>query len=145
MLPEKNQNQKKSHVPRAGLNDSTNSGYFQRKTDITSGSQKPCTVNYHSAIRTLKFKAPSDTFQREQPRKSGHDQSEQTEGLPRQGQGQRLSVAQTRTESFRNHFCLRQLENCPTKILPLCAGRWRWKRARGTPIRWTGDNQGKGK
>lgn len=27
-----------------------------------------------------------------------------------------------RWELFRNHFCLGQLENYPTKTLPLCAG-----------------------
>lgn len=48
--------------PRARLNDPYKQlDTFRERQMVTSGSQKPCTVNYHFAIRTLKFKAPSNT------------------------------------------------------------------------------------
>lgn len=62
--PGKKQKTKTEKVtcPRARLNDSYKQlDTFRERQMVTSGSQKPWTVNYHSAIRTLKFKAPSNT------------------------------------------------------------------------------------
>lgn len=87
----KQKTEKEVTCPRARLNDPYKQlDTFRERQMVTSGSQKPCTVNYHFAIRTLKFKAPSNTSF-VSSHKSLDMTKEQSEGLPLQGQGQHLT------------------------------------------------------